>query len=84
LRSYKYDDFVVHFPLWGRGGPNFVREHRLWESEESQSWRTVGRRSFADIFCDPPSGANRVPLGHMHAHHPTVLQKPATPRLAFL
>jgi hypothetical protein len=83
LRSYKYDDFVVHFLLWGRGG-NFVQEHRLWESEESQSWQTVGRCSFADIVRDPLSGANRVPLCRLHAHQPTVLQTPATPRLAFL
>jgi hypothetical protein len=84
LRSFKCDDFVVHFLLWGHGGPNFVREHSLWESEESQSWQAVGRRSFADIVRDPLSGANRVPLGRQHVHQPVVLQPPAIPRLAFL
>ncbi|KAM0830400.1 hypothetical protein ACQ4PT_066234 [Festuca glaucescens] len=63
LSHFKCSEFVVYFALWGNGGPNFVRELRQWEVEESQSWSIVGPKSFADVLRQPLSGANLVPLG---------------------
>jgi hypothetical protein len=77
LRSFKCDEFVVHFLLWGNGGPNFLREFRLWEIEEEKSWQTIGRQSYAQAVRQPLSGANQVPLGHQNTQQ-------HVPRLSFL
>jgi hypothetical protein len=61
---------VVFFALWGNGGPNFVRELRQWEVEESRAWSVVGSKSYADIVRQPLSGANLVPLGRHNTSSP--------------
>ncbi|KAK1618256.1 hypothetical protein QYE76_023773 [Lolium multiflorum] len=62
LRHFKCKDFDVFFLLWGNGGPNSVREFRLWEQEEHQSWTVVGKKSYAAVVRQPLTGANTVPL----------------------
>jgi hypothetical protein len=72
---------VVHFLLWGNGGPNYVREFRLWEVEEEKTWQTVGRKTYVDAIQQPLSGANRIPLGRQTPQR----KVPAPPpRLTFL
>jgi hypothetical protein len=73
LRHFKSAEFVVFFALWGNGGPNFVRELRQWEVEESRAWSVVGSKSYADIVRQPLSGANLVPLGR----HNTSTSRPS-------
>jgi hypothetical protein len=72
LRSFSCKEFVVHFLLWGNGGPNVVREFRLWQKEEFQSWTTVKPKpsSFADAVRGPLTGANLTVLGGPAAIHP--------------
>ncbi|KAM0906783.1 hypothetical protein ACQ4PT_016584 [Festuca glaucescens] len=81
LRSFKCVEFVVHFFLWGNGGPNYVREFRLWEIEEENSWQTVGRKTYLDAVRQPLTGANWTPLGRRTPQR----QVPTPPpRLTFL
>jgi hypothetical protein len=63
LRHFKSSEFVVYFSLWGKGGPNFIREFRQWEFEEQQSWSVVKPKSTDSLKEHPLSGANTVPLG---------------------
>jgi hypothetical protein len=49
LRHFKCQHFDVFFLVWGNGGPNFVRELRLWEQEEHKSWTVVGKKSSAEV-----------------------------------
>lgn len=57
-RSYNYSckSFAIFFHLWGNGGPNWIRDFKVWCNEQSDEWSTVGpkgkilknKKSFAD------------------------------------
>jgi hypothetical protein len=81
LRHFKCKNFDVIFLLWGNGGPNFVREFRLWEQEEHKSWTVVGRKSFAEVVRQPLTGANSVSLGRTPSSNDNSVEPP---RLSFL
>jgi hypothetical protein len=51
-KSYKCSIFSVFFDLWGNGGPNWLREHRLWLSEEEASWTHVSSKSHKKSFVE--------------------------------
>lgn len=46
LRKVENDLFCAFFHLWGNGGPNWIREHKLWESECLAEWTVVSRSKF--------------------------------------
>ena len=75
LRSFECSLFKIFFHLWGNGGPNWIREWKLFCGEEEASWSVVNRNiakenvfvradhSFADAVKKTPlTGANRVPI----------------------
>ena len=41
LRSYACDLFKCYFHLWGNGGPNWIRELRIWRKECDAEWILV-------------------------------------------
>ena len=73
LKSYECSQFMVYFSLWGNGGPDFIREFRLWEAEELRSWTVVGKKKTLAVDNMTQhrqgfghkglTGANGIPLG---------------------
>lgn len=47
------------FSLWGEGGPNWLREEKLFYAEEDTEWTLVGRNGQAVV---PVSGDRRDPV----------------------
>ena len=41
LRSFACPQFKCYFNLWGRGGPNWVREFKLWKLQSDAEWILV-------------------------------------------
>jgi hypothetical protein len=52
LKFYKCSKFAVFFDLWGNGGPNWLREHRLWLSEQEASWMHVSGKARKKSFVE--------------------------------
>lgn len=88
LRSFECNLFKLSFHLWGRGGPDWRREWKLFVSEEEASWSKVGskkslEKSFADVVRNIPlSGANRAPIGIKTAPKPNVFDRLSFPRVS--
>jgi hypothetical protein len=40
-RSYACPQFKCYFHLWGHGGPNWLREFKLWQQECKEEWTLV-------------------------------------------
>jgi hypothetical protein len=38
------DTFVVHFHLWGKGGPNWIFEEKKFYQEEDASWMMISKQ----------------------------------------
>ena len=60
LRSYSCMDFKCFFPLWGNGGPNWIRELRIWGKECDAEWILISpskRRAAMGLLAmhKPPS-----------------------------
>lgn len=76
LRSFECSLFKIFFHLWGNGGPNWIREWKLFCGQEEASWLVANRNisakqnvfvradhSFADAVKKTPlTGDNRVPI----------------------
>jgi hypothetical protein len=41
IRSFSCEQFKCHFHLWGNGGPNWIKEFRLWQKESNAEWTLV-------------------------------------------
>ena len=41
LKKFSCKNFECFFNLWGRGGPNWIKEHRLWQREREKEWTVV-------------------------------------------
>ncbi|XP_073360204.1 uncharacterized protein [Aegilops tauschii subsp. strangulata] len=57
-RSYSCPQFKCYFHLWGNGGPNWVREFKIWKKECDAEW----------ILVSPSK--RRVALGLLAMHNP--------------
>jgi hypothetical protein len=42
------DHFVVHFHLWGKGGPNWMFEENKFYQEEDASWNTISNKKISN------------------------------------
>lgn len=76
LRSFECSSFKIFFHLWSNGGPQWVREWKMFCAEEESSWTTVRNSSadhntnfirpstsFADaVRGNPLTGANAIPV----------------------
>ena len=71
LLSFECSSYKLFFHLWSNGGPNWIREWRLFCAEEAASWTVVRKGnnlikpsvSFVDAVKNSPlTGANRVPI----------------------
>lgn len=51
LRSFDFQQFKIHFHVWGNGGPHSTREQPDWEKEEEGYWTLVkGKHSTATTY----------------------------------
>jgi hypothetical protein len=41
LRIFIFPKFKCYFHLWGRGGPNWQREFKLWQQECDEEWTLI-------------------------------------------
>lgn len=43
--------FDLHFTLWRNGGPNYMKEKRIWDAKQDAEWHLVTRakRSYSDV-----------------------------------
>ena len=50
LGSFTCKHFKCFFHLWGRGGPNWVKEFKSWQKEEKEEWLSYSRRCWEFYF----------------------------------
>lgn len=77
------DLFDLHFALWHNGGPDYIREKKIWDQQQDNEWHHVVRRkpSYASVASSIPKDTvfkRLVFPGDYHLNFSDELPPPST------